>query len=55
MEEKRIVIIGILENTYDISSRIYEISGISPTISARDYKGPIKVLVYGSKSNRTDG
>ena len=55
MEEKRIIIVGVLEKTYDISSRIYESRGISPTISARDYKGPIKVLVYGSKSNRTDG
>ena len=55
--EREIIKIGSLEPDRFIQDGVlvYSIGGVSPAIRARDYKGPIKVIVNGSKSNRTDG
>lgn len=52
-----IVKVGSLEPDRKIqdSVLVYDGGGISPTIRSRDYKGAIKILVNGSKSNCTDG
>ena len=48
MNEKiQTIVVGMLPDVgYEQSARVYSGGGISPTISARDYKGAIKVIVY---------
>lgn len=42
--------IGILDPTgYEKINRVYWELGFSPCITGRDYKDPIKVLVYDNK------
>ena len=48
-DSKEIIIVGMLEQPHERSARIYSGGGISPTISARDYKGAIKILVNENK------
>lgn len=53
-----IKVIGQMDG-YEKDNRVYAGYGLSPCITARDYKDPPKVLIReendGSKSNRTDG
>lgn len=42
--------IGILDpNGYEKINRVYWQGGFSPCVTGRDYKDPIKVLVYDKK------
>ncbi len=50
-DSKEIIIVGVLEQHYERTARIYGGGGIAPTISARDYKGAIKILVNGNKAD----
>lgn len=50
-DSKEIIIVGMLEQPHERSARIYSGGGLAPTISARDYKGAIKILVNGSKAD----
>lgn len=46
--------IGIIdEGGYEHNNRVYSWGGISPCISSREYKDPIKVLVYEKQRNTT--
>lgn len=51
--EKEIIKIGSLEPGRLIQDGVlvYSIGGVSPAIRARDYKGPIKILVNGNKAD----
>ena len=50
-DSKEIIIVGMLEQYYERAARIYSQESISPTISARDYKGAIKILEHGNKAD----
>ena len=52
MDIKEIIIVGVMEQYYERAARIYSGKGIAPTISARDYKGAIKIIV--DESNRSN-
>ena len=44
--------LGIINpNGYEKVNRVYSSGGVSPTITARDYKDPIKVLDMSKKRN----
>ena len=39
------MIIANTPSTFRSESNVYDVNGISPTLTARDYKGPVKVLI----------
>ena len=42
---KKEIILGIIDsNGYEHGNRVYSIQGINPTLSARDFKDPIKIV-----------
>ena len=44
--------IGIIDtNGYERINRVYFEKGYSPCITSRDYKDPIKILVYEERNN----
>ena len=45
MDTNRIIVIANTPSSLISVSNIYDINGISPTLTARDYKGPVKVLI----------
>ena len=45
MDTNRIIVIANTPSSFISESNIYDINGISPTLTARDYKGPVKVLI----------
>lgn len=51
-DSKEIIIVGVLEDYYERAARIYDGGGISPTISARDFKGAIKILEVKPQDER---
>lgn len=54
------IVLGMLnpDSNYESNNRVYSSSGISPSIRARDYKDPPKILIEvetdakGSKADR---
>lgn len=46
--------IGIIDTDgYERINRVYSDKGYSPCIAGRDYKDPIKVLIYEKQYNNT--
>ena len=39
------MIIANTPSPFKSESNVYDVNGISPTLNARDYKGPVKVLI----------
>lgn len=45
--------VGIIDsNKYEHNNRVYPFWGYCPSLSAREYKDPIKVLVYERNEHR---
>ena len=43
----REIMLGLLDaNGYEKLNRVYSVNGLCPTVTARDYKDPIKVMVW---------
>lgn len=58
MKEAKIEVVGSIKPERKIQDNclVYSGGGISPCIRARDYKDPVKVLVYEQNTpNRNDG
>lgn len=45
VDTDRIIAIANTPSKYNITSRIIDICGISPTLAARDYKGPVQIAI----------
>ena len=45
MDTNKIMIIANTPSQFRSESNVYDVNGISPTLTARDYKWPVKVLI----------
>ena len=45
MDTNKIMIIANTPSPFRSESNVYDVNGISPTLTARDHKGPVKVLI----------
>ena len=45
MDTNKIIIVANTPSPFRSESNVYYVNGISPTLTARDYKGPVKVLI----------
>ena len=45
METNKIIIIANTPSPFKSESNVYDVNGISQILTARDYKGPVKVLI----------
>ena len=41
----KIIVVANTPSSFRSESNVYDVNGISPTLTARDYKGPVKVLI----------
>ena len=51
MDTNKIMIIANTQSPFRSESKIYDINGVSPTLTARDYKGP-KLIATKSEISR---
>lgn len=45
MRTDKIIVVANTPSSFRSESNVYDVNGISPTLTARDYKGPVKVLI----------
>lgn len=47
MISQKVIVLGMLnkDSKYERTNRVYSAFGLSPTVTARDYKDPPKVIV----------